>query len=138
MMRQEFKRKMVIPIIFLVTAIIALINVILQLALGQMALAGLWSVITIMFFINAIWNISTAFIIIENGTLYIKDALLKQRECVLTDIERIDFTDEKRIEVYLKNKTQLTIRLNSMALESKEELINFMTAFHKTHAAQQL
>ena len=125
-MKQEFKRMKIAPILFIITGVIASINVMLQLALGRMGLAGTWSVGAILFFVNGIWSISTAYVIIDEGTIFINYALFKRSKYLLSDIESMDFASEKRVELYMKDKSNVMIPFNIMEKSEREEFVSCM------------
>lgn len=130
-MIQEFKRLKITPILFLITAGIACVNVVMQVLLGQSALALLWTFGAALFFINGIWNLTTPFVKIDNGTIFINYALLKKKEFMLTDIERMDFSSEKRIELYLKDSSRVVIPLGGMDKNTRPDFIKYMMDIEK-------
>lgn len=99
---------------------------ILQFSMGS-PVAFLTMIASGLFFINAIWSFSTPFIRIDATKLYVKEALLKQKEFIIADIEKFENPKPKVLLLYKHNKSVTKIRLDNMKSNDREALKKILT-----------
>lgn len=118
-MKKEFKRNPVFPALFLIPALLFGVTTLLQIATGN-PVAFLTLIASVLFFINAFWQLSTPLIRIENGFILFKEALLKQRDIDVKDIQKVELYGKNRMDIYKKDNAVMKIRLDSMKSEDRK------------------
>ncbi len=125
-MNQEFKRPALLPILFLLPAILFGFTFFLQLATGN-PVAMLTLIASVLFFINSIWSFSTPIISIVDGkTIHFKEALLRQKEISISNIQSIHLSNEKLIELLQKDNSKITIRMNTIKEEDRYDFMKLI------------
>ncbi len=124
-MKHEFKRKAFIPGLALITAAIMAFTTLLQFAMGSPA-AFLNLIACVLFAVQAIWGFSTPYIIIDEGAIFIKETIARNRVIYLAEIERIDLSNKSYIKIY-HNGTSEKIRYFTVSSSHKDELREMLT-----------
>ena len=123
-MRQEFKRKAFTPGLALVTAVIMAFTTLMQLSMGS-PVAFLNLIACVLFAVQAIWGFSTPYIIIDDKVICIKETIARHRVIYLSEIERIDLSNKRYIEIYHNGKSD-KIRYFTVSSYNKDELKEMM------------
>lgn len=112
-MRKEFKRKQVYPIMLMLPAIIFAVITALKFSIGD-SLALLTMVTSIIFLVNAIWSFSTPAIRFDDNKIFFKEALFRQKEVLVSSIDKIEFHKDKIVKFYKEDGTVLKVRLDML------------------------
>jgi len=136
-MKQIFKRKAILPVLMLATGCLMAFTTLLQMSMGSPT-ALINAVASILFLVNAIWSFSTPIVTIDDSTIYFKEALLKQREIAIVNIEKVDMSDKRHIDIYRSNDSKVRIRFSSLSSFDKEEFIATMKDINNNYTSSPL
>lgn len=125
-MKKEFKRNPIFPIILLLPAITFGVTTILQFAIGNPA-AILTLIASILFFVNSIWSFSNPLIRIDSNKIFFKESLLKQKEILISNIERIEIPKDKLLKIHKKDGSVVKIKLDMLKRIDRENLKNILS-----------
>jgi len=132
-MKQEFKRKAILPILSLITAGLTGFTAVLQLSMGN-PIAFLNLITCGLCLINAIWLFATPYAIIDDDIIHIKYSIAKEKVIYTSDIEKIDLLNKRYVKIYYRN-TSIKIwygSISGFACEDFKEAINQINQNHLT------
>ena len=129
-MKKEFRRNLLVPTLFLITSLAYGFNTFFYFSMGEMASGYIWIAGCLIFLFISIWSYRTPYIIIENDTMFIKGGNRKNKKGYpLSDIETISFLRKNRIEILVKDRPLISIRLNLMTKTSREDFEKLMMEY---------
>ncbi len=121
-MHAAFSRNPVFPIIMLIPAVLFGFTTILQFSMGS-PVAFFTLIAAALFFINSIWSFNTPIVKIDATKLFVNEALFKQKEYLLTDIEKFENPKPKLLLLHIRNKSVTKIRLDLMKSDDRSAFL---------------
>ena len=86
---------------------------------------------SVLFFVLGIFSFNKSYIIIEDDNMRVNPGIFNKKKTPLSDIERIDFSDKKRVEILVKDKPMISIKLGMLEKKSREAFVNYMMEVNK-------
>ena len=127
-MKQEFKQTKLAAILFIVAGLLFGANVFMQMSMEDKHTTTiyLYEFDSVLFLVLGIFSFNKSYIIIEDGNMIVNPGVFNKKKTPISDIERIDFSDKKRVEILMKDKPMISIKLGMLEKRSKEEFVNYM------------
>jgi hypothetical protein len=76
--------------------------------------------------VNGIWMFSTPLLIISDDGIWLKESMMRQRYIRFDEIESIDMSSERYIEIYRRNDSSVKIRMFALGFSERENFRNAM------------
>jgi len=76
--------------------------------------------------VNGIWMFSTPLLTINDDGISFKESMMRQRHIRFDEIESIDMSNARYVEIYRRNDSPLKIRMFALGFSDKENFRNAM------------
>lgn len=125
-MKNQFKRNQITATMAVLAGVLMGFTALLQLSMGNPA--AFMSLLACAICLgNGIWSFATPLVVIEDDCIYLKETPFRKREIRFSEIESIDMSNKRYIEIFRKNDDPVKIRFFALAFSDKEDFKQSMS-----------
>lgn len=125
----EFKRHPINGLLYILLLVIFTINGFIKLSLDPTGAGGIFFFMAALFTLPIIiWLFKTPYAVIDCNKLTINSAPLNKKTATLSDVATINKISNNKVDLYLKNGREVSIKLSGMKNNEKSK---FFASIHK-------